>query len=48
MTGLTTGMTTGRTTMAAVERFLDPITVATTRAGYVETLAHLSAVAGPA
>jgi hypothetical protein len=28
-----TGATTGMTTMAAVERFLDSITVATTRAG---------------
>ncbi|MBF8187472.1 tyrosine-type recombinase/integrase [Nonomuraea sp. K274] len=36
------------TTMAAVERFLDSITVATTRAGYAETLARLTAMAGPA
>ncbi|MGJ6969701.1 tyrosine-type recombinase/integrase [Streptosporangium sp. G11] len=43
-----TSATTGTTTMAAVERFLDSITVATTRAGYAETLARLTTVTGQA
>ncbi|MFB9675713.1 tyrosine-type recombinase/integrase [Streptosporangium vulgare] len=38
---------TGATTAAAVERFLDSINAATTRVGYAETLARLSAVTGP-
>ncbi|WP_031171394.1 tyrosine-type recombinase/integrase [Streptosporangium roseum] len=42
------GATSGMTTMAAVERFLASITAATTRAGYAETLARLTAVTGPA
>ncbi|SDL28762.1 RNA polymerase subunit sigma-70 [Nonomuraea jiangxiensis] len=35
------------TTGAAVVRFLDSVTAATTRAGYAETLARLTTVAGP-
>ncbi|MFI7537870.1 tyrosine-type recombinase/integrase [Streptosporangium sp. NPDC049376] len=37
----------GPTTAAAVDRFLDSLTAATTRAGYAETLKHLLAVTGP-
>ncbi|MEU7835647.1 MULTISPECIES: site-specific integrase [unclassified Nonomuraea] len=40
-----TGPATGST--AAVERFLESITAATTRAGYAQTLARLTTVAGP-
>ncbi|WP_214104042.1 tyrosine-type recombinase/integrase [Acrocarpospora catenulata] len=36
------------TVAVAVERFLDSITTATTRASYAETLARLTAMAGPA
>ncbi|GII94367.1 tyrosine-type recombinase/integrase [Sinosporangium siamense] len=39
---------TGMTTMVAVERFLDSLATVTTRVGYAETLARLTAVAGPA
>jgi hypothetical protein len=46
--GPDTGATDGIPTAVAVERFLDSITVATTRAGYAETLARLTAVTGPA
>jgi integrase/recombinase XerC len=37
----------GATIASAVERFLDSITAATTRAGYAETLTRLTSVAGP-
>ncbi|MEU4409070.1 hypothetical protein AB0F88_31535 [Streptosporangium sp. NPDC023963] len=43
----TTPGTAGPTTAAAVERFLDSLTAATTRAGYTETLTRLTAVTGP-
>ncbi|MGP4102899.1 tyrosine-type recombinase/integrase [Nonomuraea sp. KM90] len=43
-----TGATTGMTTMVAVERFLDSLTAVTTRVGYAETLARLTAATGPA
>ncbi|MGJ6969555.1 tyrosine-type recombinase/integrase [Streptosporangium sp. G11] len=39
--------TAGSTTAAAVERFLESRTAATTRAGYAETLTRLTAVIGP-
>ncbi|AWS43688.1 hypothetical protein [Streptosporangium sp. 'caverna'] len=39
---------TGSTTAAAVERFLESRTAATTRTGYAETLTHLTAITGPA
>ncbi|MEU5869197.1 hypothetical protein ABZ815_49090 [Nonomuraea sp. NPDC047529] len=42
------GSTTVMTTMVAVERFLDSLTTVTTRVGHAETLARLTAVAGPA
>ncbi|MEV1178219.1 hypothetical protein [Nonomuraea sp. NPDC049784] len=38
---------TGSTIAAAVERFLESRTAATTRAGYAETLTHLTAIIGP-
>ncbi|MEV5497955.1 site-specific integrase [Nonomuraea fuscirosea] len=39
--------TAGSTTAAAIERFLESRTAATTRAGYAETLTHLAAITGP-
>ncbi|GGQ33361.1 hypothetical protein [Streptosporangium pseudovulgare] len=39
--------TAGVTGTAAVERFLDSPTTATTRAGYAETLTRLTAATGP-
>jgi len=38
---------TGSTTAAAVERFLESRTAATTRVGYAETLTHLTAITSP-
>jgi site-specific recombinase XerD len=42
-----TGSPVGSTVAAAVDRFLESRTAATTRTGYAETLARLTTVAGP-
>ncbi|MFI6742721.1 tyrosine-type recombinase/integrase [Nonomuraea sp. NPDC050451] len=45
--GPPTDPATGSTVAAAVDRFLESLTAATTRTGYAETLARLTTVAGP-